>query len=103
MAGQFDFCGSQRLTTTDSAIGDSGLPIVLYGYTIESGATASKVIFRNGTSATATEVFNDTGTVNVSVVRNPAGGKGVLFPLGLFVDLDANIVSCALFYSQVRT
>lgn len=98
---QFNQVGYQRISA-DSVIGDSGNPIALYGWSLLSGATAGLVIFRNGTSGSGTEVMRDTGTINEEV-QFSLGGVGVVFPDGLYVDIDANVTGIAVFYSQLRT
>ena len=82
--------GSVRITA-DSVILESGKPVRVYWVSLVSGATASVLSLKNGTTSSGTEYISITGTANTGIVVNFAGGA--LFPGGLFADADANISS----------
>lgn len=88
-----------QVLSADGAIGVSGSPVKLWGFNFVSGASAGTVIFRNGTSASGTEVFRQTGTANAATTAMP-GGDGIVFPSGLFVDIDANVTQATAFYEK---
>jgi len=90
--------GTQRITTSDSAIGTSGRRIRVYCVSLLSGATASVLALRNGTS-TAGNIFEQVDGIAIqSVTKNYAGGLS--FPAGCFADVDANITSATFIYSE---
>ena len=80
--------GTQRVTA-DIAIGRSGQPCRIFCVHLVSGASASTLNLRNGTSASGTIQAQIDGTALRSATVSFAGG--MLFPLGCFADVDANI------------
>jgi hypothetical protein len=92
--------GTQRITA-DGVIGISGQPVRMYGAVIDSGATAANVIFRDGTSASATAIIDAVGTASRSIPIPDMPAEGILFPSGLFVDVDANTDAVTVAYEQV--
>lgn len=90
--------GSQK-RTTDGVIGGSGKPIRLYGLLVSSGATAAAPALYDGTSTAGT--LMDTCTCpTVSVVNRFPYPGGLLFPNGLYVDVDTNTTFVVAIYSQ---
>ena len=85
--------------TADSVIGTTGVPTVLYGWCIVSGGTAGDVIFRNGISTSGGILLEDKGTANEGV-PNDLGGIGVVFPNGLFADIDADVDSLIVYFRK---
>ena len=96
--------GATYRVTADGVVGISGTPKVLYGMTIQSGATAGVVILHNAADAdTAANVrLNVVGTANrmLPVPDIPEGG--LYFPAGVFADIDANVTSTVLYLEEVR-
>lgn len=88
--------GSQRITTSDSAIGPAGKPIRLFCVSLISGATASVLSLLDGTSTGGSQQVSITGTISTGVVINFAGG--LRFPNGLFADVDTNIASATFVF-----
>tara|TARA_R110000868_G_C10487806_1_gene729913 strand:- start:93 stop:398 length:306 start_codon:yes stop_codon:yes gene_type:complete len=85
--------GIQRITG-DAQIGPVGTvsvpkPIRLFSVSLISGASASTLTLRDGTSTGATANEQVDGNASQSVTKNYAGG--LRFPNGLFADADANI------------
>ena len=78
--------------------GDAGKPILIYGYGVESGATAAKPYFMNGTAQTSPVAF-EPGPISVStgnVISLPAP---VCLPNGCYVSFDGNTTAVTVFYS----
>lgn len=93
--------GSDYLTA-DSVVGVSGKPVRIYSVTALSGATAGKVVLRNGTTSGGTIYVNALcGTVSQTNTFNFEGG--MFFPDGCFFDKDANVTSVVVCYEQVTT
>lgn len=85
--------GVQRVTT-DISVGPVGTanvprPIRLFSVSLVSGASASTLTLRDGTSTAANANEQVDGVASQSVTKNYAGG--LRFPNGLFADVDANI------------
>ena len=77
--------------TSDSVVGVSGAPTVVYGLNIVSGGGgAGRVILRNGATTGGTAVITLDGTTSKGV-QFDFGGNGVVFPAGCFADLDTNV------------
>lgn len=89
--------------TADSVILNSGKPVRVYGISILSTATPAVVAFYNGTSATGNPYLHGTGTASKAVMVPDIPAEGMLFPAGLFVDVDANTTSVTVFCEQVQT
>lgn len=80
--------GSTRITS-DSAIGRSGKPYRLFSVILKSGGSASTLALKNGTSTSGTEYDSVIGEASAVIRTSYAGG--LLFPDGLYADVDANI------------
>lgn len=90
--------GTQYFTTTDLALGVSGRPTRVFSVSYTSGGTAGVVILRNGISTAGQIYLQLDGTINKGTVWNDP--NGLLFPAGCFVDVDANVASCAVSFTQ---
>lgn len=78
-------------TNSDAVVVASGVPMVVYGVNIVSGAGGfGRVILRNGTTAGGTAVITLDGTASKGTLFD-FGGTGVVFPAGCFADLDTNV------------
>ena len=75
----------------------SGRAFACYGVKILSGAIAGTVNLRNGTTATDTSIIVLEGTANKQEMLPIVPGKGVVFPSGLFADMDANVTNYVVF------
>ncbi len=89
--------GSQRLTA-DGVVGTSGNPIRVFHIHLNSGATASTTLFRNGTGTGDTEYIQVDGLSSKSV--NVGFTGGLRFPAGCYMDTDANIDYCTVCYTE---
>lgn len=89
-------CGFQRITVS-GVISDSGKPILIAGYCVESGATAAQPVFKNGTAVASPNVFT-AGPIIVSQGNVLSLPLPVMFPLGCFVSFDANTTAVTAFY-----
>src|SRR5690348_1348273 len=89
--------GFQRLTTS-GVVSDSGKPILIYGYSVESGATATVVTLFDGTAASGTHAMKLGPTIvsQANVVSLPFP---VMFPLGCYVSFDANTTAVTIMYT----
>jgi hypothetical protein len=90
--------GSQKITA-DGVIGGSGKPIRLYAALVKSGASAAAPILYDGTSNSGTE-YDTCTCATVSVVNRFYYPGGLLFPDGLYIDIDANTTYVTCIYSQ---
>lgn len=87
--------------TSDSAVGTSGDAVAVYGlHIISTGGGGAVINLRNGTSASATSLVKETGTVSTGKTID-FGGVGVVFPSGCFVDVDSNTTSVTVFYEKI--
>ena len=83
--------GAPYSRSTDGVLGLSGKAIRVYAICIDSTAGgASVVAFHNGTSASDTKFLTGTGTVSKAVLVPDIPASGLLFPSGLYVDVDGN-------------
>jgi len=94
--------GYQRYTTTDLALGVSGQPVVVYSAVVRGSGTATVVSLRNGTTDGADASDTIDAGINTTVVRD-YGAKGMYFPSGCFVDVDANTSFASFNFQQVQT
>lgn len=89
--------GFQRLTTS-GVVADSGKPILIYGYSLESGSTAATPTLFDGTSATGAHAIKLGPTIvsqaNVLPLPFP-----IMFPLGCYASFDANTTALTIMYS----
>ncbi len=89
MAGE----SGSTLVSADAVVGRSGQPTRVFGAYLISGAGGGGiVIFRNGTTASATAFLQIDGTASKGT-NVLFSDNGVLFPLGCFCDIDANVSS----------
>ena len=97
-----NFVGSQLILNAagDSAVGVAGRPTRLFAIHIISG-TAAIVNLRNGAAVGDTVYLKETGTANTGKTIT-YGEFGMLFPNGLFLDLDANTVSVLFAFAQEK-
>lgn len=84
--------------TTDGVIGTSGSPIRVFWIHIISGGTASVLAVHNGTSASGTQILSLTGTASTGATFNFAGGAR--FPAGCYLNVDANVTSVTVGYTE---
>ena len=96
-----DRCGYVRLAAS-GVVGTSGVPVLIAGYSILSGATAAVPYFLSGTSATNTLAFRP-GPCTVSVGNTISLPLPVMFPTGCYVSFDANTTEITVFYIQQAT
>jgi hypothetical protein len=97
MASTWD--AGDQLVTADIVLGVSGKPVRVFNMTLISGGTASVIALRDGTSASGTIRIQETGTISTGKTFD-YGVHGHYFPNGCFVDVDANITSAMISYSQ---
>lgn len=90
-------CGFQRLTTS-GVVSDSGKPILIAGYGVESGATAASPMLANGTAISSTTAALRLGPVTVSQGNVSSLPMPVMFPNGCFVSFDANTTAVTIMY-----
>jgi len=97
-----DIVGYQ-LVTADAALSAAGKAVAVVSVQLNSaGAGAGSVILRNGTGTGGTAVYEFTGSAASSLeLYVLAGGKGVVFPDGCFVDIGANTDSVTVAYEKV--
>jgi hypothetical protein len=76
--------GSYRVTA-DGYAGPAG-PVRVHNIIVKSTGTAAVVSVLNGLAGDAMDQIN--GTISQAVIRNYEGG--LVFPLGCYIDLDAN-------------
>jgi hypothetical protein len=89
--------GGTIRVTSDSVVGISGKGFRVFGASITSGAGGGAVVaFKNGTSTAGTTYFQGTGTASKAVLIANIPKEGLLFPGGLFVDVDANTDAVAI-------
>lgn len=96
--------GGYKSITVSGPIGTSGKPIRLFWMTVLSNGTAGSVIsLYNNTTNTGNELIDFTGTTSKSTPVPNIPTEGLLFPNGLFVQADANMVQVNAGYEQVIT
>lgn len=84
--------------TSDQVVGTTGSPIVVYGMNIISGGGgAGVVILRNGTTVAGTVVIQENGVTGQGKTIS-YGENGVVFPGGLFCDVDTNVTSVSVLH-----
>lgn len=93
--------GVQRVTA-DIQVGSTSAskPILVRVFCVNliSGGSASTLILRNGTSASATAWEQVDGIASQSVTKNYSGG--LQFPLGCFADVDASISYATVSFTE---
>lgn len=92
-------CGQSTITVS-GVLGTSGKPCRVFGYTLKSGAGGPGILqLFDGTDTTKQERWYGTGNVGTgSIVIFPAEGK--YFPIGCYVNLDANVTYVDIDYRQ---
>jgi len=95
--GILSISGSTR-KTADGVVGRSGQATRVYNITWLSGTTAGYVALRNGTGTASDIYFYLDGTASKSKVQN--WHNGLLFPSGCYCDIDANVTSAMLEFSN---
>jgi hypothetical protein len=93
--------GFQRLTAS-GVVSDSGKPILVYGYSLESGASLANPFLVDGSTLAGTHFVKAGATVasTANVVSLPFP---IMFPLGCYVSFDANTTAITIFYSLQST
>lgn len=82
-----------QLVIADGAVQSAGLAVRVFGiHIISTGGGGAIVSLRNGSTVGGTIWVTQTGTVSTGATFN-FGDKGILFPSGCFVDVDANTTS----------
>lgn len=84
--------------TTDGIIGISGTPKRVFWIHIISGGTASVLAVYNGTGTSGTQLLSLTGAASTGQTFNFAGGAR--FPLGCYLDVDSNVTSVTVSYTE---
>lgn len=98
MAGSIG--GTTSITNqTDAIVGASGKPVRVFYVEAISDSTATTVILRNGTTTGGTVFSQIDGTISKSASRY-YGTHGLLFPNGLFADVDAHTASLTIAWEQ---
>lgn len=92
---------SYKKLTASGVVGDSGKAQCLYAYSFKSDGTAGVLNWFDGTSSLGTQVFDHSGTVNITVFGFPS--VGLLFPLGLYASFDTHVTQVTAWYRQVLT
>ena len=89
--------GFQRLTAS-GVVSDSGKPILIYGYSLESGAALANPTIVDGSSLSGSHFtkFGATVASTSNVISLPFP---IMFPLGCYVSFDANTTAITIFYS----
>lgn len=92
------FCGYQRLTSSGTIGG--GKPLICYGYSVLSGASAVGIpFFNDGGASGGTVVTADPSNGAVSKERTIPLPVGVMFTSNCFVSFDANTSAVTVFYT----
>ena len=90
-----------RVLTADGNVGNTaGQAVAVVSIQLNSGSGgAGSVILRNGTTTGGTAVYEFTGAgADALDVFTLAGGQGVTFPSGCFVDVGSNVDSVTVAY-----
>lgn len=89
-----------KTVSADAELSTSGQPVVVFSVSIVSGAGGDgQVILRNGTDGSGTALLPLAGTQSQTVTI-PLGDKGLMFPNGCFIDLDANVTQVTVTYER---
>ena len=91
--------GWSRLTSS-GVVGDSGLPVCIQGYILESGATASTTTYIfNGTSSLGTPAIRLGGAVaSAASVPGTTGQFPTTLAAGGYVSFDSNTSAVTVFW-----
>mgnify|MGYP001572097656 CR=1 FL=1 len=82
--------GGLQTITASGVVGSSGDPLVIYAVSVDSGATQSIPLFRNGTAATSAILFEALGTAARKVLVPNIPAEGLYFAAGCYLSLDGN-------------
>lgn len=82
--------GGLQTITASGVLGVEDKPLVVYAVSVDSGATQSIPILRNGDAAGDAPLFEAVGTANRKVLVPNIPADGLYFPTGCFVSLDGN-------------
>ena len=96
--------GGTQTITASGVLGVSGAPVVIYGVSVDSGATQSIPLFRNGSTARSAILFEALGTALRKVFVPNIPADGAYFASGCYVSLDGNEGSdgITVWYEHVR-
>lgn len=94
--------GGPVTVTADGVVGIEDKPTVLYGASITSGATAGLVKFIDGDASGDTLMFEASGEPNLKALVSGIPAQGIMFPNGIYLDIDAN-VSAVTCWIEVQT
>ena len=91
--------GWTRLTSS-AVVGDSGLPVCIQGYILESGATASTTTYiMNGTGASSPPAIRlGGGVANAASVPGTIGQFPTTLASGAYVSFDSNTSAVTIFW-----
>ena len=89
-------CGYARLSTS-GAVGDSGKPIAIAGYSVFSSSTAAVPYMLNG-GASGALAWRLPGTASIAVESSKP--IPVMLPNGCYVSFDANTTEVSVYYYQ---
>lgn len=91
-----------QLITGDGVLNTSGEPVAIYGVNILSGAGGGGVVnLRSGTAVSGAIVIQEKGTASQGKSFS-YGGKGIVFPSGCYVDVDANVTAVAVSFKRLK-
>ena len=90
--------GMQRFTA-DGAVSSSGAAVIVYSVVVRATGTATEVILNNGTSTAGDDLDTINAAANTTTVHNFE--RGLIFPSGCFVDVDANTSYAVVVYEKV--
>jgi hypothetical protein len=88
-------CGAQRLTSS-GVVSDSGKPVLVCGYGVESGSSATLPYFCDGTTNASPLFVAGPNTVSQGNIKDLA--MPVMFPSGCYVSFDTNTTAVTVFY-----
>ena len=87
------------LITADGVLGTADAPTRVFNIHIISGGTAGVVSLNSGDEVGDTAHITETGTASTGATFD-YGTKGQVFAIGVFVNVDANVTSVKIAYSQ---
>lgn len=90
-------CGWTRLTASGQ-VSDTGKPILICGYGVESGGTAAQPYFNNGSALSGSTIAFRPGPITVSQGNVTPFNYPVMFANGCQVSFDANTTAVTVFY-----
>ena len=96
------YCAATRLTSSGNVFAaNSSTPILIFGYGVESGATAAQPYFNNGSALAGSSIVLRPGPVTVSQGNVNSFPVAIIFNNGCYVSFDANTTAVTVFY-QLR-